>query len=161
MQHVGFVLICYGAADALGSITCGSVVKIVGRVPIFIFGALLNAALIITLFLWRPDPDNAVVFFVIAAFWGLSDSIWQTQINCKYSLNFSGLIITILLIFVNHSVLRRYLCRFRGGCIQQLPTLGEFRLRHSLCVQLCIMCQRETLGACRSSHCRNGWLFDN
>ncbi len=83
VQHVGFVLICYGAADAIGSITCGSIVKRVGRIPIFVFGALLNTALIIALFLWKPDPDNAVVFFVIAAFWGLADSIWQTQINCK------------------------------------------------------------------------------
>jgi hypothetical protein len=49
-----------------------------------VFGALLNAALIIALFLWKPDPDNAVIFFVIAGFWGLADSIWQTQINCKY-----------------------------------------------------------------------------
>lgn len=83
VQHIGYVLICYGAADAIGSLACGSVVKRVGRIPIFIFGAALNAALIITLFLWRPDPDYAVVFFVIAALWGLADSVWQTQINCK------------------------------------------------------------------------------
>lgn len=68
--------------DAIGSILCGSVVKITGRIPIFIFGALLNAALIITLFLWNPDPNNPVIFFVIAGLWGLADSIWQTQINC-------------------------------------------------------------------------------
>lgn len=83
VQHVGFVLICYGVADALGSITCGSIVKIVGRMPIFIFGALLNAGLIIALFLWQPDPSKPVIYFVIAFFWGLADSIWQTQINCK------------------------------------------------------------------------------
>ncbi|KAI9554119.1 hypothetical protein GHT06_019391 [Daphnia sinensis] len=90
VQHVGFVLICYGAADAIGSITCGSIVKRVGRVPIFIFGALLNAGLIIALFLWQPDPSNPVIFFVIAAFWGLADSIWQTQINSFYGVIFAG-----------------------------------------------------------------------
>lgn len=52
--------------------------------PIFIAGALMNFALIITLFLWRPDPNHAEAYFLIAAFWGLADSIWQTQINCKY-----------------------------------------------------------------------------
>lgn len=75
---------CYGAADAVGSITFGSIVRAIGRVPIFIFAAALNLGLIIALFLWRPDPSEPVVFFVLAALWGLADSIWQTQINCKY-----------------------------------------------------------------------------
>lgn len=84
--------------DAIGSITCGSVVKRTGRMPIFIFGALLNAALIITLFLWRPDPSNPVIFFVIAGLWGLADSIWQTQINCKKGTNISISVICQVLI---------------------------------------------------------------
>ena len=88
VENVGYVLICYGAADAIGSITCGSVVKKVGRVPIFLFGAALNLALIITLLIWRPDPNVPVIYFVIAALWGLADSIWQTQINSFYGVIF-------------------------------------------------------------------------
>ena len=113
VNHVGYVLICYGAADAIGSITCGSIVKRVGRIPIFIFGASLNAALITTLFLWRPDPSNSAVFFVIAALWGLSDSIWQTQINCTYFIFCVEFVKHFnVFSFFYHSILRRHLCWF-------------------------------------------------
>lgn len=74
---------CYGGADALGSITSGFAVRKLGRIPIFIFAALLNLSLIIALFVWRPNYNEPAAFFVIAAFWGLGDSVWQTQINCK------------------------------------------------------------------------------
>ena len=83
VQHVGFVLICYGIADALGSLVAGSVVKKVGRIPIFLFGAVVNLGLVIALLVWRPDPSQKIVFYVVAALWGLADAIWQTQINCK------------------------------------------------------------------------------
>lgn len=81
VQQVGFVMICYGVADALGSVTGGAAVKKLGRIPIFIFAALINLALIITFLLWRPDPTQPAIFFVIAALWGLADAVWQTQIN--------------------------------------------------------------------------------
>ena len=68
---------------AIGSISFGSAVRAFGRVPIFVFASLVNAALIITMFLWRPNPSEPVIFFVIAGLWGLADSIWQTQINCN------------------------------------------------------------------------------
>lgn len=80
------MLICYGAADALGSITGGSIVKKVGRVTLFLFAAALNLALIIILlFFWRPSPTEPIYFFIIAGLWGLADSVWQTQIICKFS----------------------------------------------------------------------------
>ena len=47
-------------------------------------GAFINLAVILFLRLWTPNPDDAYVFFIIAAFWGISDAIWQTQINGKY-----------------------------------------------------------------------------
>jgi predicted MFS family arabinose efflux permease len=84
VQHVGFVLICYGVADALGSLLCGFLVKIVGRVPIFLFAAATNVALIVTWLSWEPDPSQPVIFFVLAALWGLADAVWQTQINGEF-----------------------------------------------------------------------------
>ena len=157
---MGFVLICYGAADAIGSIICGSIVKIVGRIPIFIFGASLNLGLIIALFLWKPDPSHAWVFFVIAAFWGLADSIWQTQINCKpLTLNEMQVFFYYYNLFC--SFLWRHLFWFRRSRIQQLSTLGEFGLRNCFRLQLCIVCQCKTLGTCRSTRGRNDWLFND
>jgi len=92
VQHVGFVLICYGVADALGSLLCGFLVKIVGRVPIFLFAAATNVALIVTWLSWEPDPSQPVIFFVLAALWGLADAVWQTQINGDSSIKYDYLI---------------------------------------------------------------------
>lgn len=50
---------------------------------IFIFGALVNVAMIIVMLVWIPDPDSPIMFFVVAGFWGIGDAIWQTQINGK------------------------------------------------------------------------------
>jgi hypothetical protein len=51
------------------------------RVPVFLFGAVINTGLIIAMFLWEPNPDQKIVLFVMAGLWGVADAIWQTQIN--------------------------------------------------------------------------------
>jgi hypothetical protein len=53
----------------------------VGRIPIFLFGAILNIVVIVVLFDWMPNPNEAYVFFILAGLWGVSDAVWQTQIN--------------------------------------------------------------------------------
>lgn len=90
IQHVGFVMICYGVADSVASITSGAAVKKLGRIPIFVLGAVVNFALLFTFLFWRPDPTQSLVYFVIAALWGFSDAIWQTQINALYGIIFSS-----------------------------------------------------------------------
>ncbi len=61
VSNVGYVLICYGLADALCSFSFGAIMKIIKkRWPVFIFGALLNAGLITVLFLWEPNKDEKV-----------------------------------------------------------------------------------------------------
>ena len=52
------VLICFGVFDALASVSSGFLVKLTGRLPIFVFGALVNLAVIITLFSWTPVPGS-------------------------------------------------------------------------------------------------------
>ena len=84
MENIGFVLICYGVTDAVGCLVCGNLVKKIGRIPLFIYGAAMNLSLIITLLIWRPNPAEPVIYFVIAALWGSADAVWQTQINCTY-----------------------------------------------------------------------------
>ncbi|XP_064270090.1 protein unc-93 homolog A isoform X5 [Passer domesticus] len=43
--------------------------------------AVLNTSCIITVLLWKPDPKQLAVFFVIPGLWGVSDAVWQTQTN--------------------------------------------------------------------------------
>lgn len=84
VHMVGYVMICYGVCDAICSITFSPLVKIVGRVPVFTMGAVINIAIVITLIYWRPQPNQTAVFFVLAGFWGVSDAVWQTQINGEH-----------------------------------------------------------------------------
>lgn len=88
IHNVGYVMICFGVMDALGSITLGHLSKIVGRKIIFILTALSNVGIIILMFMWSPNPDQKVIFFVISGFWGLGDAVWQTQINALYGVLF-------------------------------------------------------------------------
>ena len=80
---VGYAMICFGVCDAICSIGFTPLVKLLGRVPVFAFAALVNAASIAIMFTWTPHPDSIAVFFLIPALWGISDAVWQTQINGK------------------------------------------------------------------------------
>lgn len=85
VQNVGYVLIVYGVCDAICSFSFGYVIKLVGRVPIFIFGAIINAIVIVILFTWAPNPEEAYVFYILSGLWGVADAVWQTQINGEFS----------------------------------------------------------------------------
>ncbi len=81
IEKIGYVLICYGVVDAIGSVCCAPIVKYTGRIVIFIFGAIVNVSTIIVMLTWKPDGNFPIMFFVVAGLWGLGDAIWQTQIN--------------------------------------------------------------------------------
>nr|CAB3267513.1 protein unc-93 homolog A-like [Phallusia mammillata] len=88
VNWVGFVLICYAACDAISSLLFGGAEKYVGRMPIFTCGAIINIALIITLLVWLPYPDDVALFFILPALWGIADAVWQTQITAFYGVIF-------------------------------------------------------------------------
>jgi len=90
VQNVGYVLITYGVVDAICSASFGGFIKYVGRVPIFLGGAVLNLICVIVLFEWAPHPDQSYVFFFIAGLWGAADAVWQTQINALYGVLFES-----------------------------------------------------------------------
>ncbi|XP_033638068.1 protein unc-93 homolog A-like [Asterias rubens] len=89
VSWVGYVMICYGVTDALCSFFAGRLVKHIGRVPLFTFGAVMQMTLIFTLIFWVPNKDQLAVLFVIAACWGMADAVWQTQINALYGILFT------------------------------------------------------------------------
>lgn len=89
IHNVGFVMITFGLTDAIFSMVFGSIIKVVGRIPIFVFGAIVNAAIIMVLYLWKSSPEEPYVFFIIAGCWGLGDAVWQTQVNAFYGIVFA------------------------------------------------------------------------
>ena len=42
---------------------------------------VVHGGLQVVLLVWTPDPDTPVIYYVIAAFWGMGDAVIQTQIN--------------------------------------------------------------------------------
>ncbi|XP_078226973.1 protein unc-93 homolog A isoform X2 [Callithrix jacchus] len=59
IQFVGYVMICFSAADALCSVLCGKVSQYAGRVALYVLGL-----------------------------WGVADAVWQTQNNALYGVLF-------------------------------------------------------------------------
>ena len=90
VHTVGRVLILFGVCDALASIGFGFIIKKVGRLPIFVLGACLNALVIIVMLAWTPTQSTLGVVYFLAALWGIGDAIWQTQINALYGCLFAN-----------------------------------------------------------------------
>lgn len=44
---------------------------------------MTNLACVITFLLWKPDPEQLYLFFVLPALWGMADAVWQPQVNGK------------------------------------------------------------------------------
>lgn len=88
VHWIGVVLIAYNLTDAVVSFTLSFVIRHVGRVPIFLLGALLNMVLLISALLWTPQVNQQYYLYIFAALWGMADAIWQTQINAFYAVIF-------------------------------------------------------------------------
>uniref|UniRef100_A0A4W2HQL5 Protein unc-93 homolog A n=1 Tax=Bos indicus x Bos taurus TaxID=30522 RepID=A0A4W2HQL5_BOBOX len=88
IQFVGYVMICFGAADALCSVLFGRLARHTGRTVLFALGAVTQLACIIALLLWKPHPSQLPVFFVFPSLWGMADAVWQTQNNALFGVLF-------------------------------------------------------------------------
>ncbi|GIY05250.1 protein unc-93 homolog A [Caerostris extrusa] len=82
--HVGLVFICFGVVNAVMSFFAGRLVKYVSTLTIVFIAAAGNLGVGVVLYLWEPSSDRPFVFFVLAGVWGLSDAVWQTQLNSFY-----------------------------------------------------------------------------
>ncbi|GIY23561.1 UNC93-like protein [Caerostris darwini] len=82
--HVGLVFICFGVVNAVMSFFAGRLVKYVSTLTIVFVAAAGNLCVCVVLYLWEPSGDRPLVFFVLAGVWGLSDAVWQTQLNSFY-----------------------------------------------------------------------------
>ncbi|XP_020492728.1 protein unc-93 homolog A [Labrus bergylta] len=88
IHYVGFVMMCFGAANSVCSFLFGRIARYTGRAALFFLAAACNFCCIIGLLYWRPHPEQLPVFFVFPALWGMSDAIWQTQTNALYGVLF-------------------------------------------------------------------------
>lgn len=81
ISRIGFVMTSFGILDALCSLVFGPLMKLFGRMPLFVFGAVINMLMIMTLLIWPLNPGDTELFYAIAGVWGMADSVWNTQIT--------------------------------------------------------------------------------
>ena len=84
-EWIGYTMLCFGTCDTIGSLLFGILGKYTGRVPLLIFGTLLNLGIICVMRFWTMSDDGwSALLFIIPAAWGLCDAIWITQSQGKY-----------------------------------------------------------------------------
>ncbi|XP_053565141.1 protein unc-93 homolog A-like [Bombina bombina] len=88
IHYVGYVMICFGAANSICSMLFGKLSQYTGRIALFMLAAATSAACIIALLLWKPNPSQFAVFFIFPALWSMSDAICQTLLNAFYGVLF-------------------------------------------------------------------------
>ncbi|XP_031360388.2 protein unc-93 homolog A [Lonchura striata] len=88
IHYVGYMMICFAGINSLCSLLFGKISQFTGRKLLFALAAVLNTGCIITVLLWKPDPKQLAVFFLIPGLWGVSDAVWQTQTNALYGILF-------------------------------------------------------------------------
>jgi predicted MFS family arabinose efflux permease len=81
ISQIGYVMIVFGVVNAICSIIFGTIMKYTGRFVIIIFGIVVHMGIFNYLLFWRPHPDHIFAFFLISGLWGVSDAVFQTQIN--------------------------------------------------------------------------------
>ncbi|KIH44889.1 hypothetical protein ANCDUO_25078 [Ancylostoma duodenale] len=81
VSHIGFVCTAFGVADAICSLVFGPLIKLFGRMPLFVFGAVNNMLMIVTLMIWPLNPADKAILYVAGCVWGMADAVWNTQIN--------------------------------------------------------------------------------
>ncbi|GMR35274.1 hypothetical protein PMAYCL1PPCAC_05469 [Pristionchus mayeri] len=81
ISQIGFVMTAFGVSDAVCSLVFGPLIKLFGRMPLFVFGCVINMLMICTVLVWSLNPADTMVFYVIAGVWGMADGVWNTQVN--------------------------------------------------------------------------------
>ncbi|KAL4716698.1 hypothetical protein ACJJTC_004817 [Scirpophaga incertulas] len=90
ISNIGYVMICFGVLNALAAPVGGGIVKITGRFPVMVTALVLNLGLLSALMTWRPDPEQWLVFYGLAAVWGAADAVWLVQVNALSGILFPG-----------------------------------------------------------------------
>ncbi|XP_027731954.1 protein unc-93 homolog A-like, partial [Vombatus ursinus] len=88
IHNVGFVMICFSGATSLCSLIFGKLSQYTGRKVLYAIGTTIQGSCMIFLLLWKPHPSQRIIFFLLAAFWGMGDAVFQTQNNALYGVLF-------------------------------------------------------------------------
>ncbi|XP_071093960.1 protein unc-93 homolog A-like [Haliotis cracherodii] len=88
VSMVGYVMACHGVVTALVAIVTSQAAKYTGRYVLFGVSIVCNAAMLLTLVLWKPRSDFIGPIFIIPSLWGIAIGIFHTQFNALVGLMF-------------------------------------------------------------------------
>ena len=85
---IGYTTIPYAIFAAVVSFLSGCLVKVMGRIPIFCVFTCAELGLLLTYMLWKPDPEEYSLFFVLSGLGGIGSGVLETQIKALYGFIF-------------------------------------------------------------------------
>lgn len=83
VEYIGYCMITLGVANVAGAVVVVLISHHLPREVALGFGGIMHIALMIGFLIWIPDKQP-LLFFVLAAAWGVCDAVWQTQCNSEY-----------------------------------------------------------------------------
>jgi len=81
VSNIGYVMAFFGGVNALSSLILGKASDTIGRPIVCLAGFLCNFGCAMYLKIGHVDEDAWIVLFVIAFFWAIGDSVWNTVVS--------------------------------------------------------------------------------
>lgn len=88
IEYIGFVVMTGNIMDATFSICFTTIMKMLHRSVVYIFGAIINISLYLVMIHWIPNSSTPWIFYIISGFWGVSNAVWQTHFCGFYGILF-------------------------------------------------------------------------
>lgn len=86
LEKLAYLLMAYGFSASACSSLALCMLRLRRQIPL-LAGALVHAALLVTLFCWAPEPRHLVqapLLYAIAVLWGMGSALNKTGISSEY-----------------------------------------------------------------------------
>ncbi|KAK6640650.1 hypothetical protein RUM44_012347 [Polyplax serrata] len=78
IPNISLVFLSMGLLQSVAAFTLSLLLQNVPRYLVIATGFIFHSCLLLVLLLWKPSGDDAALFYVIAAAWGVCSIIWET-----------------------------------------------------------------------------------
>ena len=85
IHAVGYVIMAFASADAVGNLAIGLIRQYVGRVMFITISGAHTLALLVVCLVWDPETGEVWHLYAIAVLFGYGDAVWQLQTRGGFS----------------------------------------------------------------------------
>ncbi|XP_055947070.1 UNC93-like protein [Argiope bruennichi] len=89
-SRIGLVSVFFCVAASLSSIISGLLTRQLGRRIVLICGQIINIVSLVLLYLWTPDAQQPIIFYLAGGAVGFLCGIFQSQTKALYGVFFQG-----------------------------------------------------------------------